>query len=205
MNTPNIVHTYAIDYLPNNDGKSEDQFMDTIGLGDKGRLYLKTNDGWDALPHSTEMIKTLPSLDKTKTVPDEFYHYSYKAEENLFDIDGDHVADHLLSKAEYGPDPVYDVYAITENLDILHNAGLELGEPKYNTFIPPVRSSPKVKPRTTRYYPEASFDVNKDGKPDTVFVEQDLKIKRRKELQVENEIRTYLTPLDTFLTPKTGD
>ncbi len=46
MSAPNITGTYSLDYLENNTGKSPEAFMDVIGKGDDGKLYLQTDEGW---------------------------------------------------------------------------------------------------------------------------------------------------------------
>ncbi len=41
MTTPNITQEFRLDYVENNIGKREKNFMDTIGQADDGKLYLK--------------------------------------------------------------------------------------------------------------------------------------------------------------------
>lgn len=51
MNTPTIIHSYYADYLPNNKGQDTSRFMDTIGQGADGRLYVRTysQSGWQEI------------------------------------------------------------------------------------------------------------------------------------------------------------
>ncbi len=82
MGTPNITSTYSLDYLENNIGKRAPAFMDVIGKGDDGKLYLQTESGW---------FEIEPSFSKSET--EHLYHDQISA-------DPDGVGDLIYANAE---------------------------------------------------------------------------------------------------------
>lgn len=158
MKPTEFIGYYRLDYLPNNTDKAAKDFMDMIGHGADGYLYVRDEkNGWVKIHpyHSGDAIDYNEQ------------HTYYNKEDGIFDLDGDQKPDavsaHIIPlRADMRNNSMVEV--IVDKPDLIYN------DPDW--FVGDSIQNFGDESCKFHYSTVTHADVNGDGSKDIIFVDE---------------------------------
>lgn len=176
MTDPKIINQYKMDYLPNNSGKAETDFMDVIGQDKDGRLFLLENETctWQPIKETSTMTGYYDAL---AGQPGGTHSRIFCYGDETFSVDGDQIPDfvkseaHMIDGSDNDYNPVSHLYVNSDNAYAVHKDwdSQILSEKWQIPSDSEIKNGNNVR---LKFNSTMLSDINQDGVQDKVEIEQ---------------------------------